>query len=86
MDYYYSALENCFGQAAYDDATKNVISLLVATEKAYADCLVTDDRTIFTDAFNALKNAYNSLSDKSAFDADFKILYAFYAAKAIIPF
>ena len=83
-DYYFSAIEHCF-EKIYSEDAMNVVTLLEDTERAYADYITgsksSAGRAAFNEAFNALKQAYTALADKSEFNADFEATYTFYQIK-----
>ena len=83
-DYYFSAIEHCF-EDIYDEDTMNVLNLLIETQRTYATYVTgsknQSDRADFVAAFEALKNAYNSLADKTSFENDFLVTYNMYLIK-----
>ena len=83
-DYYFDAIEHCF-EDSYDAEEMNVVTLLTEAGRKYADYVTgsktQEGRANFISAFKALRDAHTALADKTDFDNDFAVIYAFYSLK-----
>jgi hypothetical protein len=86
-EYYFAAIEHCFDDT-YGAPEMNLVKLLAEAGRKYADyntgSKTQEGRAAFISAIEALKDAYKNLAEKSNFDSDFEVIYAFYTAKYIL--